>query len=298
LELLWQLVGDQKVNDPMIANSLATYIKTLTYGKTYYYRSDPPASLRRQALADFEQHSRTGTTWERLVALSLLLALDKTAAHKIAVAIVEDEELSDEFRSSAFRIALLSQSGDEADATAIGGVASKVESIQRISLEFLTMGAASIASLGDGEFDLESGSYGGSNRYSQGGKPILPEAPEGITVAMLSKWFESGDARTQALAGYLLVLMNEEQGLEPLMRFWANEMPDDRGWTRLTYRAIAYWDDDQHVTVLRSIYQKNPPEKFAGDIRDFYWTIRIMTGDEALKLRKQIRDDVGMDSLR
>ena len=31
---------------------------------------------------------------------------------------------------------------------------------------------------------------------------------------------------------------------------------------------------------------------------DFYWTIRIMSGPEILKFRKQIRDEVGMENLR
>jgi hypothetical protein len=31
---------------------------------------------------------------------------------------------------------------------------------------------------------------------------------------------------------------------------------------------------------------------------EFYWTIRIMTGPEILKFRKQIRDEIGMGQLQ
>ena len=33
-------------------------------------------------------------------------------------------------------------------------------------------------------------------------------------------------------------------------------------------------------------------------MKEFYWTIRFMTGPEVLKLRKEIRDQVGMAALR
>jgi len=34
------------------------------------------------------------------------------------------------------------------------------------------------------------------------------------------------------------------------------------------------------------------------EVRDFYWTIRVMTGPEVLRLRKEIRDQAGMEKLR
>ena len=53
-------------------------------------------------------------------------------------------------------------------------------------------------------------------------------------------------------------------------------------------------DDSSQIPVLRRIY--------AGlgqyEVSEFYWTIRIMTGPEMLKFRKQIRDEVGMSQLQ
>jgi len=34
------------------------------------------------------------------------------------------------------------------------------------------------------------------------------------------------------------------------------------------------------------------------DVRNFYWSIRAMHGPEILKLRKRIRDEVGMEMLK
>jgi hypothetical protein len=33
-------------------------------------------------------------------------------------------------------------------------------------------------------------------------------------------------------------------------------------------------------------------------MREFYWTIRSMHGPEILKLRKKIRDEIGIEQLR
>ena len=48
------------------------------------------------------------------------------------------------------------------------------------------------------------------------------------------------------------------------------------------------------MPVLAEIYK----DRDRLDVRDFYWTIRGMTGPEILAFRKQIRDEIGMDQLR
>jgi hypothetical protein len=46
--------------------------------------------------------------------------------------------------------------------------------------------------------------------------------------------------------------------------------------------------------VLREIYGKMQEY----EISQFYWTIRIMSGPEILKFRKEIREKHGMTALR
>ncbi len=62
----------------------------------------------------------------------------------------------------------------------------------------------------------------------------------------------------------------------------------------MVYRAIAALNDPHSVPVLAEIFKHR--EEI--DVRDFYWTIRTMKGPEILALRKQIRDEVGMDHLQ
>jgi hypothetical protein len=50
--------------------------------------------------------------------------------------------------------------------------------------------------------------------------------------------------------------------------------------------------------LLEEIYHTYQPNEDNYQIREFYWTIRSMTGPRAMQLRKLIRDEVGMDHLR
>ena len=62
------------------------------------------------------------------------------------------------------------------------------------------------------------------------------------------------------------------------------------------YRAIAYEDDTSRFPLITEIYERYEQESYY--VREFYWTIRIMTGPDALALRKRIRTEIGMDNLR
>ena len=95
-------------------------------------------------------------------------------------------------------------------------------------------------------------------------------------------------------AGYLLVLLDESDGMESLLRQWREHGRGDDRWSRLVYRAIAVADDPRHIPVLREIYGKLQ----AYEMSEFYWTIRIMSGPEILKFRKQVRDEVGAAQLQ
>ena len=57
--------------------------------------------------------------------------------------------------------------------------------------------------------------------------------------------------------------------------------------------AIAAIDDPQYIPVLREVYGKLEED----EVTEFYWTIRIMSGAEILKFRKQIREEVGVSRL-
>jgi len=55
--------------------------------------------------------------------------------------------------------------------------------------------------------------------------------------------------------------------------------------------------DDGPTSVLTEIYRTFEKNQ-TWEISPFYWTIRSMHGPQVLKVRKQIRDEVGMEQLR
>ena len=84
----------------------------------------------------------------------------------------------------------------------------------------------------------------------------------------------------------MAVLLGDGDGMTPLLRYWQGQQQASDDWVKSVYRAIAVTDDPKYIPVLRDIYAKL--ERY--DIREFYWTIRIMSGEEILKFRKQVRD--------
>ena len=45
-------------------------------------------------------------------------------------------------------------------------------------------------------------------------------------------------------------------------------------------------DDEENLPVLKQIYEQIKKDD---DVKEFYWTIRVMTGPAALKFRSQVR---------
>jgi len=83
-----------------------------------------------------------------------------------------------------------------------------------------------------------------------------------------------------------------------MLEHWRQSPESTTAVTQLVYRAAAVTDDPTGQPVLESLFAKWQADEESLDIRDFYWTIRSMTSPDALRLRKQIREEVGMDRLR
>jgi hypothetical protein len=64
----------------------------------------------------------------------------------------------------------------------------------------------------------------------------------------------------------------------------------------MVYRAITRLDDDSQTPILEEIYAVMGKNQW--QLHRFYWTIRGMHGPNILKLRKKIRDEVGMVKLQ
>jgi hypothetical protein len=124
---------------------------------------------------------------------------------------------------------------------------------------------------------------------STSGTPIVPKPIEGVSAEDVRPLIADSDPEVAALAGYLLALRGKPDGVEPLLRYWRQRSETYSDWKKYVYRAIAVSDDPQYIPVLREIYGKLQQY----ELREFYWTIRIMSGPDILAFRKQIRDEHG-----
>ena len=102
-----------------------------------------------------------------------------------------------------------------------------------------------------------------------------------------------------AQAAYLLAMLDKPEGMDRLISRWrkARQSHDGEQWEKLVVEAIATSDAPRFVPLIEEIYRAMGSER-SYEVRNLYWTIRSMHGPEILKLRKKIRDEVGMDQLR
>jgi hypothetical protein len=132
---------------------------------------------------------------------------------------------------------------------------------------------------------------------SRSNEIIEVNPPEGLTLEKIRPLLKDPDPESAALAGYLLATLGDPSGLDLLLRYWREHAHADEDWIRLVYRAVAALGDDGRVSLLEKIYGGFRQDEHY-QLREFYWTIRAIDGPNALKLRKQIRKEVGMDNLR
>jgi hypothetical protein len=157
--------------------------------------------------------------------------------------------------------------------------------------KYLVHGPYTLRALPSGIF--LNGDFSSEDRVRRSGTPIVPTPPASIAVEDVRPLAGDSDLEIAASAGYLLALRGEPDGLRPLLQYWRRQGQKHDEWQRLVYRAIAVVDDPQYIPVLREIYGQLHGYEFS----EFYWTIRIMSGPEILKFRKQIREEVDASRL-
>ena len=295
-ESLWQMLA----REPMTAAGAQSLLDDLKRvyrvglpSYAYYNQTPPPPQLDVEKA---KRYAREGASWQRLAALSLLLAVDEEATAEIARAIYEDEKQSDADRQDALQFLLLAEKPKEARRLALDALRGGQGDARRLALGYLARGRQSVGSFRNGEFRVEREQHPLVMFSGSSDAPSAFEVPEGLTAEDVRPFLADADGALAAFAGYLLAELGEPEGWQPLVNEWRAEGAASPVWTPLVYRAIAALNDNRQAGLLADIYENL--EHNSVDVKDFYWTIRNMDGPEVLKLRKRIRDEVGMQRLR
>lgn len=298
LNEFWKLLSRPDM-DAALAYMIIRNFREIYFDQPYYDFDDFSPSVKKRVVADVIPHIQSGTFWQRTVALAMLLSVSREEAEKYSESLLADKSTSETFREVALHVYLVAQTKTQARKSAIQALSEKNPVLRKIALAYLSMGPNAVSSVVDNKLALEF--HQPEARLSQKwGLPIIPEAPAGLDPQQLKPLLHSDDPQIAAYAGYLLTLFDDPDGLPVLLDYWNHSGTKDLRWTQLVYRAIAYKNEISQVPLLTSIYEKQiKPERYRYDtLKEFYWTIRIMTGPDILALRKRIREEYGMNRLR
>ena len=245
------------------------------------------AAARRELTDAAKRRVQSGPDWQRLTALALLTASDQDEAARIAAQMADDPKLVAWLRADAFQIQLVALGANESRAVALATLKGRDALRKKLALKRLVHGQDTLQSLPEGLYlpgNFRGHSY--TSLSARDATPIVPKPPPGIKAEHVRPLVGDADAEVAASAGYLLALLGDPAGLPPLLRYWREHGRESEDWNRLVVRAIAVVDDPQYIGVLRQIYDKLDDS----DKGEFYWTIRIMSGPDILRFRKEIRD--------
>ncbi|MEN6407106.1 MAG: HEAT repeat domain-containing protein [Thermoguttaceae bacterium] len=284
--LMWEMLAEPGLSAGEAASLQMGLLKAYL-GDRYYSPDNVSPSDRRELAQAAKLHATSGGNRQRRVAMALLAMAAADEAVQLASKWADDPKLDKSLRNDAFQISLAVGSTSEARKLATAAIRGANDARKKLAVKYFTHGPKGLQLLGDGIY--LQGTIVVTSHSVQGGMPIVPEAPAGVTAADVRPLLGSSDRETAACAAYLLTLLGESDAIEPLLQYWRRNEAGSDPWRRLVYRAIAVLDDPKYIGVLREIYAKLD----GYEVSEFYWTIRIMSGPEILKFRKQIRSERG-----
>lgn len=288
---LWSLLSRPDAK-PQLASAVHSALRTCYVGENYYNPQQLSLPERKRIVAEIRPKAEAGPELQRTVAMALLLPLDASAALTVAKATRADPAAGEWLHLDAAQIQLLALPQDRGISEAVSMMSGKEPAMRKVALPYLVGWDHRLQQLRGSIYISYSRSS--RSRNDDDGKPMLPDYPKGLDAKVLSTIMEAGEEDQRPMAAYLLALQKDRKALDSLIAYWRGHA--DSQWRELTYRAIAVSNDDSLTPVLEEIYRTFQSTDYY--VRDFYWTIRAMQGPNILKLRKQIRQDVGMDRLR
>lgn len=294
-ELFWGFLADKEADDDLAYR--VYYSLQQLYGVNRGFSTSSGSSAGRSDPVKAKKlipRTATGTETQRMVALALLAATDNKEALKAADQMVDDATLGEDLRRDAFQIKLLLQPDAKSrNELAVEALKQSDPARSKIALKVLVNGVSGLEFLRDRIF-LSVSVYGNDSEPYTSGQPIVPHPPKGLKVDDVKPLVEDSNPEIAAYAGYLTALFADPAGMEPLLAYWKQQGKQNSTISTLIYRAAAVLDDPKYIPELREVYDKLQEY----ELGRFYWTIRIMTGPEILKFRKEIRDKHGMSKLQ
>jgi HEAT repeat protein len=297
---LWDLAATGDNLD--VAPTLLYGLERLYFGPAIDQRNNGilavAAADQKSAAADALPRAEHGPPLRRLVALGLLLPALPDDAGEVLRKVMNDPRAGPSLRRDAFQMLLGSQPAAGRRRSAIDALNDADPGIREVALAFLANAFRySAPSL---ELKLNVHRYNESHVSMVGvtsGVPIVLEPPADLKPEQLRPLLRDPNANIAGLAGYLLALLHDPAGLDALIRAWRAQPAEHDTWAPLVYGAVATLHDDNKVPLLEEIYRNYIRNELIYQVPQLYWTIRVMDGPRALRLRKQMRSELGAAAL-
>lgn len=295
-DVLWQILG-RRTTSQVVANVTVSELQELYFGSSYYYDPDSvTAEQRKVAHTELLGWVERPPALRQLAALSIAFPIAADEVAEQAVTLSRNPALDDKIRGDLFLLSLAASSKSER-ATAAKASLHDPELPRIAGLSYLVFGDEYLETLPNSGMRLKRDTSYSRSSFHDSENPIasriiVPESPKAVTLEDVRPLLLE-DPLTAAQAGYVSVLLGDDGGMDPLLTYWRS-LGDRSKFDRLLYRAIAILDDDTYLPELKDIYLRSS----SYEKREFYWTVRIMTGPKLIEFRSQIRDEVGMENLR
>jgi len=309
---IWELLT--RPNGAELESTVYDGLQRMYFGGRYY-SSDLPDADRKTVTEAAGPRAKAGGESQRRVALALLLRASLDEAVAAATAVRADPAAPAALKTDAFQVLLVASKKADGIAAAVAALSAappaKTTALPKkpsrrggadgppderlLALRYLTTGSDDLQYFADAFYVSVNNPDLQSIRSFSSGQQIVIEAPPRIDPAVLRPLLKTG-GETAALAGYLLALTGDRAGIDPLVAYWRSERTGDDRSRRLLYRAVTVVNAEDLAPLAEEIYKTF--EKDSHSVGEFYWTIRGMTGERLLLLRKKIRDEVGMERLR
>ncbi len=295
-EVLWDFAGSPRFSLELLSHLYQTLLPMHFSGN--YYDTERLTEKQKKAAATFlRPYTEKGPELRQSLALALLYHSGAEAAGEVADELLKDPATPAGLRRDALVIQLLALPKAKAREQAIAGLKTTEEAVKKLSLIYLATDGTQLGGLrGNRLYLYNTRAMPAFARTS--GEPIAVEPPKGVTAQMVKPLLTDNDAKIRGLAGYVLCTLGDRGGLPVVVKYWNDHARTDEEWQRLVYRAVSALGDDANVRYAEEIYLLNRDPQRQYYVPELYWTIRNLEGPNALRLRKQIRQEVGMDRLR
>jgi HEAT repeat protein len=290
-DLLWELSTRDDV--PLAAAERIAYVFNRQVDYSFSRNIEQKTPDQVKLIETAVGKAADGPILQRFTAVLVLSEVDPPRAAGPAAALATAPNVG-AVRRDALLVAMLTTPNADAEKMAIDATTDADALVRQHATMYLCFGKTApfkLPSTGTW-LRIDSNSRNRSNRSE-----FVPRVPRTLDVAVARMLLRDEDAATAAGAGYLLAVLGDPSGLPALTRYWREHLSTD--WGNLLAMAIASLEDDAIVPILEEIYQQLNPlvegNRTESEIRRMYWIIRPMEGPNALRLRKKMRAEVGME---